>query len=423
MLAMKIPDINSIRGRLAPFLAAALWITLGTTWECQSGDWPRFLGPHQNGGVEDEALPTEWPASGPKPLWQMTVGSGFSGPIVVDQQVILFHRERNQEILVSLDASTGKEHWRSPYETSYRDDFGFDNGPRSTPTAHDGYVYTYGAQGRLQCTELKSGKALWHVDAMGEFEAPKGFFGIACSPLVEGDLVIINVGSPPSRGIVAFHRLTGKVVWNTSQDEASYSSPIGATIAGIRQALVFDREGLKAVTLSTGKIRSSYPWRPRIHASVNAASPVVHGDQVFLSTSYSTGAIVLDLTEPSPQKIWSNDQALSCHYGTPLYHRGFLYGYHGRQERGADLNCVDWKTGTVQWTAPHVETGTVTRVKDRLLILQENGELVLADAGAERYQERDRAQILPSGVRAYPAFANGIFFARSPKKLVAVQVR
>ena len=418
---MNIPDIKSIRGSLAPCMIFA-FILVANPWECRSSDWPRFLGPNQNGGIDDEELPNEWSADAPKQIWQQAVGSGFSGPVVVGQQVILFHRERDEETIVSLEAETGEEQWRSPYQTSYRDDFGFDNGPRSTPTVHSGLIYTYGAQGRLQCTSLKTGKKVWHVDAKREFGAPKGFFGIACSPLVEGNAVILNVGSRETGGIVAFDRLSGKVIWKASRDEASYSSPIGATIAGVRQALVFDREGLKAVDVTSGKIRSTFPWRPRINASVNAASPVVHGNQVLLTTSYSTGAIVLDLKTPNPVKVWSNDRALSCHYGTPIFHAGYLYGFHGRQERGADLNCVDWKTGEIQWTAPHVKTGTVTRIKDRLLILQENGELVLADAQADRYRERDRAQILPSGVRAYPAFANGIFYARSPKKLVAVRL-
>ena len=198
---------------------------------------------------------------------------------------------------------------------------------------------------------------------------------------------------------------------------------MSATIAGIRQAIVFDRAGLKAIPITTGTLRSSYPWRPRINASVNAASPIVDGNQVFLTTSYSTGSILLDLSEASPKKLWNNDDALSCHYGTPVLHEGYLYGFHGRQERGAVLNCVSWKDGKVAWSEDNVAIGTVTLVGTRLLILQENGELVMADANPKHYHERDRAQILPNGVRAYPAYADGVLYARSPKKLAAYDIR
>ena len=420
MFSMNIRDIKSIHTRLASCLVGLLLVPCQFS---QADDWPRFLGPNQDGSIINDELPDDWTSEGPKRQWQLTVGSGFSGPIALEDRVILFNRQGNQEQILSLDPKTGTEQWNLSYPTSYRDNFGFDNGPRATPCADRGYLYTYGAEGHLQCTELQSGKPLWQVDVKSAFKLPSGFFGIACSPLVEGDLVIVNIGSPQDGGVVAFHRLTGKIIWKTSQDEASYSSPVAATIAGIRQAIVFDRASLKAIALKTGAIRSSYPWRPRINASVNAASPIIEGNQVLLTTSYNTGSVLLDLSDAMPKKIWSNDDALSCHYGTPVLHEGYLYGFHGRQERGAVLNCVSWKDGTLAWSETNVAIGTVTLIGGRLLILQENGELVMADATPEKYQERDRAQILPSGVRAYPAYANGILYARSPSKLVAYKVR
>ncbi|MCS1409601.1 MAG: Outer membrane protein assembly factor BamB [Verrucomicrobia subdivision 3 bacterium] len=413
-------DINAIRAA-AHLLTSG--ILLWPPFRADSSEWPRFLGPHQNGVLPTETLPDSWPGNGPKKLWQRSVGSGFGGPIALDDRIILHHRTGNEEQILSLDPLSGEAQWQFDYATTYRDDFGFDNGPRSTPTAYEGYLYTYGAQGKLYCLELDTGKPVWNVDTKKEFKAPKGFFGIACSPLVEGDLVIINVGSPKNGGIVAFDRLNGAVRWKTSHGEASYSSPVAATIANIRQALFFDREGLKAVAVETGKIRSAYPWRPRINASVNAASPVVYGNQVLLTTSYRTGAVVLDLTQTEPKKVWSNDNAISCHYSTPILHRGYLYGFHGRQEWGAPLNCVSWKTGEVQWSQPSIQNGSVIIGGNKLLALQENGELVLVNATEKRYQELDRAQILPSDVRSYPALANGIIYARSPKILVAYRLR
>ena len=422
MFSMNIQDINSIQIGALRFAFALLLISNGAA---ESSEWPRFLGPNQNGVLANEALPNEWPSEGPKKLWERNVGSGFAGPIALKERILLFHRQGDQEEILSLDPDSGEEQWRFGYKTNYRDNFGFDNGPRSTPTSSRGHLYTYGAEGRLQCLDIQTGKPIWHIESKDQFNAPNGFFGIACSPLVDGDFVIVNVGSPSSGGIVAFDRLSGAIKWKASRDEASYSSPVAATIAGTRQAIVFDRAGMKAVEITTGKIRSSFPWRPRMDASVNASSPLVFENQVMLTTSYSTGAIVLDLSQPEPRKLWSNDQSISCHYGTPVLHQGHraLFGFHGRQERGANLNCVSWNSGKLHWSESKLEIGTVTLIGNHLLILQENGELVLAKADPQSYQELDRVQILPSGVRAYPAFSDGVIYARSPKKMVAYRLR
>ena len=400
---------------------AAAWLA-GFNPAVPAGEWPGFLGPNRDGFQPGETLPDQWPG-GPRKLWQRDVGSGFSGPIALTERVVLHHRLGNEEHLWSLDPVTGEEQWRFFYPTNYRDDFGFDNGPRSTPTAYRGRLYAYGAQGVLNCLDLQTGRGIWRVDTRLLLNAPKGFFGLACSPLASGDELLLNVGGSGGNGIVAFDRLTGDIRWKASRDEASYSSPVAATIGGVRQAIFFDRQGLKAVELGTGRIRSTWRWRPRVGASVNAASPVVYGNQVMLTTSYDTGAIVLDLTRPMPQKVWSNDLSLSSHYSTPVRQGDYLYGFHGRQERGAILRCVSWRDGEIKWSQPNVRNGSILSVGERLLILQENGELIMAVATPERYQELDRAQILPFGVRAYPAFADGVLYARSPKVLVAFRLR
>lgn len=417
MLAMNIRSINAIQHRLPAIIGM-----LSAALALHGGSWPRFLGPNQDGSLPDQALPSQWGDQGPKKLWQKAIGSGFAGPIALDDRVIIFHREGDNETLLSLDPVTGDEQWRFRYPSTYRDDFGFDNGPRSTPTADRGQLYSYGAEGRLHCLEVQTGKPIWNVDTQHEFGAPKGFFGIACSPLVIGDAVLVNIGSSRNAGIVAFNRLTGTTLWTASRDEASYSSPVAATLKGIESAVFFDRAGLKVVHPKTGNISATYPWRPRINASVNAASPLVFNEQVFLTTSYNTGAVVLDLAGGQARKVWSSDEALSCHYGTPVRLHDKLFGFHGRQERGAQLHCVDWSTGKVLWRTSKVRIGTITLVGQKLLILQETGELTLAQASAQAYQELDRAQILPSGVRAFPAIAGGILYARSPSRLVAYQV-
>ncbi len=161
-----------------------------------AADWPQFLGPERNGVYRGPALAETWPAQGPRVAWRKTVGQGFAAPVVVQNRLILFHRVGAQEVVEALDATTGASVWRYQYPTTYRDDFGFDEGPRAVPVVADGIVYTFGAEGQLHAVNLATGQRVWSEDTMKRFNVPKGFFGAAGSPLVEGGRVIANVGGP-----------------------------------------------------------------------------------------------------------------------------------------------------------------------------------------------------------------------------------
>ena len=360
-----------------------LWLAAGT----RGGDWPQFLGPQRNGSTLETNFASSWPKEGPPALWQRTVGEGFAGPVVAAGKVIVFHRVGERETVECLDAKTGKESWKSDYPTRYRDDFGFDEGPRATPAIAGGRVFTFGAEGMLSAWDFATGEKTWSVDTKVQFKPAKGFFGVACSPLVEGDAVILNVGGADGAGIVAFHKATGKVMWQATEDAASYSSPVVAEIGGRRRLFVVTREALVALNPADGKAIFRHPWRPPMHASVSAAVPLVSGDSIFISASYGTGATVLRFKEGTPEKIWSNDEAMSCHYATPVLRDGFLYGFDGRADPGlqaeSSFRCVELKTGKVRWSEPSLKSGTVTLAKDQLLILTEKGELLRALARSE----------------------------------------
>ena len=388
-----------------------------------ASDWPQFLGPARNGVYTGSDLADSWPKEGPPVLWRKRIGQGFSAPAVSSAKLILFHRLENQEIVECLDAADGKSIWTFEYPTSYRDDFGFDEGPRATPTITGGKVFTFGAEGALHCLDFNSGKKIWSVNTKSAFQAPKGFFGMACSPLVEGNAVLLNIGGADGAGIVAFDAATGKLLWKATEDEASYSSPVAATLNDRRYAFFFNRRALVALDPSNGKVFFDFPWRPKIHASVSAAAPLVIGDQVFLSASYQTGAILLHVENNRVEKVWSADDALSNHYATSVYHDGFLYGYDGRQESGPNLRCVELKTGKIRWSEDRFGAGTVTLAGHRLFLLKENGELLLAPASPDSFKPIARAQILPNGVRAYPAVADGHLYARSKDTLICVDLR
>ncbi|MBI3679355.1 MAG: PQQ-like beta-propeller repeat protein [Acidobacteria bacterium] len=391
-------------------------------------DWPQLLGPQRNG---------VYAGPGRKPA-----GQGFSGPVVAQGKLIVFHRLRNQETVEAWNPATGAKLWSYAYPTAYRDDFGFDEGPRAAPLVEDGRVYTFGAEGQLHCVNLADGKKVWSEDTHSRFRVRKGFFGAAASPVIDGNVLLANIGGPGA-GIVAFDKITGKMLWTATGEEASYSSPLVATLGGLRRALFLTRAGLVDLDPVTGRVRHTMPWRSRSQASVNAATPVVAGDVLFLSASYSTGAIALEVKGAQYRKLWSSDEALSNHYATSVHRDGYLYGFHGRQEEGQQLRSVELRTGKVKWDVPGYGAGTVTLAGDLLLVLRQNGELVVGSADPREFRVESRSALLrnslaqragPTGsrrvphryggrpglcellsgtVRAYPAFSDGRIFLRN----------
>lgn len=249
---------------------------------------------------------------------------------------------------------------------------------------------------------------------MKRFNVAKGYFGAGGSPLVEGGRVMANVGGEKA-GIVAFDAKTGKLLWTATQDAASYSSGVGATIAGRRYAVFLTREGLVGLDPATGHVEFQQRWRARAQASVNAASPVIVGNQIFVSAEYGPGAGVLQLTGSKLTPLWSSDEALSNHYATSIYYNGTLYGFHGRQEYGPSFRAVDFKTGKVLWSEEQFRGGSVILAGDRLVILRESGELVIAPASPQGFRPTARAKVLTGVARPYPALADGLLFVRTER--------
>ncbi len=411
-----LPEGNGGRGRLGGFRLTLLAACLAP-FALLGADWPQFLGPGRNGVSSETGLLSTWPKSGPPLAWQQPIGSGFSGPVVAGGRLLLFHRLADKEGLICLDAATGKEQWQFAYPTSYRDDFGMDEGPRSTPLVAGNQVYTLGASGQLHCLELATGKKTWERSLTSDYQVPKGFFGAATSPLVEGNVLLLNVGSKRA-GIVAFDKDTGKEAWRATNHEASYSSPVAAKINGKRRVVFFTREGIVLLDPETGEVAYSKPWRARMHASVNAATPVVTDDLIFVSACYGTGAVLLRVGTDRTQELWKSNDVMSNHYNTCVPSDGFLYGFDGRQEEGAKLRCVELRTGKVRWTDDHSGCGSIILAEGNLIILNEHGQLLLVEANPNLYKEKARAQVLAAPCRSPIALASGRLYARDGKKLV-----
>jgi outer membrane protein assembly factor BamB len=391
----------------------------------QGGDWPQILGPNRDGhAAADEKIAATFPADGPAVLWSRKVGAGLAGPAVAGDKLILFHRLGDKEVVECLDAASGEPRWSFEYITNYRDDFGFDDGPRAVPTLSGERIYTYGAAGMLHCIDLSTGKPVWKVDTVAEFKSDKGFFGRACSPLVEGEHVIVQIGGASGAGIIALDKNSGATRWRATSHEAGYSSPIATTIGDRRAVIALTRHGLVVLDASDGRILFEQRFRSSQNASVNAATPIVTGHTIFLTASYNTGAAMFHLSGSGAQRVWANDESLSSQYATPVHHDGMLYGLHGRQDAPPKpmLRCIEAATGKVQWSTPPLAAGSLIMADDKLIVLTEEGELILAPANPDGFSPAGRAQILGGNVRALPALSRGRLYARDPRQLVCVDL-
>ncbi len=386
-------------------------------------DWPGHLGPTRNGVYAGDDVASAWPEAGPAILWRKKVGGGFAGPAIAKGRLIVFHRIGAAERVECFDAVTGAPRWEHESPTAYRDQFGHDDGPRAVPAIAGDTVYTFGAEGVLHALALDDGSPRWVVKTQERFEVPRSFFGAACSPLVEGDVVVLEIGGKEGAGLVAFDRRTGATRWQATDHGASYSSPVAATIAERRCVVAFTRSGLAIVDAKSGALLAERPWRARIRASVNAATPLVLGDRIFISECYGPGAGLFRFDGKRLHEIWTRDRLLSNHFASSVHVDGYLYGIDGRQEYGPSLRCIRVDDASEAWTERAFGTGALIAVAKHVLFVSESGELSRFEATAKAFRRNQSARILTTTVRALPALARGRLYARDERELVCVDLR
>ncbi|MDP7274963.1 MAG: PQQ-like beta-propeller repeat protein [Planctomycetaceae bacterium] len=396
-----------------------------------AGDWPQILGPHRNGIATAERLADSWPNDGPKLVWQKPVGTGFSGPAVAGGRVFLFDRTGVRERVTALSASDGRQLWKSDFAAKFVPAYVKDDGPRCVPIVHDGRVIVFGAQGGLHCLDAKTGKTHWSRNTMADFnskrpfrgEPPEGFFGKGSTPIVVGNLVIVNVGGAEKMaGIVAFRLADGKTAWQSTDVRASYSSPAFARIGTIPQVIFAARFHVVSVDPRTGKELFRFPFG-RPGPNVTAANPLVIGERIFVTASYGFGAVMATVSGGRVRDAWRSDEILSSQYTTAIASGGRLYGIHGRQDSGqTSLRCIDAKDGRVAWEEPGFGYATLIAADGKLLMLKTDGTLVLARLSPDKYQPLAKAQIFTATTRALPALASGRLYARDGQTLKSVHV-
>lgn len=393
-------------------------------------DWPTLLGPTHNMVSTETNLLQKFPPGGPPLVWQVPKGDGYSSPSVVGDRLILFHRLDNDEVVDCLGARDGKPIWRFRYPTSYRDRYGYNHGPRSSPVIAGDSVFTFGAEGKLHCLDLATGALRWKRDILREFNLKQNFFGVGSTPLVEGDKLILNVGNPT---VVAFDTRTGKEIWRAGNEWGpSYATPVPATVHGQRRVFVFaggesdpPTGGLLCLDPANGKILFAFPWRGRRYESVNASSPVVFGNRVFISECYGSGGALLEvLPDGGYRLLWKNPK-FGTHFMTSIYKDGFLYGIDGYVMQAARLVCVEAATGKEMWgTQPTWEEvvttpdgprklvrgsfrGSLLSVDGRFLCLGELGHLLWLDLTPQGYRQLDRVWLFAAHETWTPPVLSG----------------
>ncbi|MFO0870405.1 MAG: PQQ-binding-like beta-propeller repeat protein [Pirellulales bacterium] len=394
--------------------SAALLVTLPLL-SATAGDWPQILGPRRDGVADGETLPASWPAGGPVRLWRVELGQGYAGPAVAGQRVVVFHRVGSQERIEAFDLGRGTRLWKADFPASYRGGYDSDLGPRCVPVIAGDAVVVYGPAGDLRCVALQDGTTRWSRSLLSELGGEEGYFGAGSTPLVVGQRVLVNVGGRDGAGIVACDLATGQTVWSTGEDAASYAAPT-LTTHGQQPAAVFvTRLHCVAVDPATGKTLFRFPFGKR-GPTVNAATPLVFDQQLFVSASYGVGAALKDWSGESLANVWDNDDTLSSQYTTPVYYEGRLYGTHGREDVGrAALRCVVARSGQVAWEVPNFGVAHVIRAGDKLLLVTADGRVVLAQATPAAFRSLGEFTLPDVKTRALPALASGRLLLRTTR--------
>lgn len=437
-------------------------------------DWPFFLGPRHNGISGETGLLDKFPTNGVPTLWAKNIGTGYGAPSVLGDSLVLHHRLEDREIVECLNANTGESKWKYDYPSQFQDPYGYNNGPRSSPVLTAERCYTFGAEGKLVCLDTKTGKLIWQRDTAKDWSIPEAFFGVGSTPLLADGKLFVIIGGQTNAGVVALDPQSGKTLWENVgatnwtgvttigwqaerpyewtgvEKQASYSSPVLATIHGKKHLFCLMRQGLVSLNPDTGAVNFSRWFQSFMNDSVNAMCPVVQNDQVLISAAYFRVGAVLLRVKPdgkSFEEVWRIPQSpfkrtevpvLETHWVTPILHDGYLYAFSGRNEPDATFRCVEFKTGKLMWTRderwrghpPHgvkaqppvFGRGSSILADGKIIALGEGGLLGLFKPNANELEEVSRWQVpqLHFPCWAAPILSRKKLYLRSEDALVCL---
>lgn len=424
----------------------------------QGDDWATFLGPRSDGTSAEQGIaPERWDPMPPL-VWSISLGTSYGAPTIAGGRLLQFDRLDEAECVTCYNALTAEQLWHWEMQVDYQDAFGYASGPRCSPIVDGDRVYAYGVTGQLTCLDLNTGDQLWTKNMNELYGVVTNFFGVASNPCVHGDLLLVMVGgSPPEShrlpvtqlskvrpngsAIVALNKSSGEEVYRMGDDLASYSSLIVKEIEGRPTGLAFLRDGLLAWEPRSGEPIFQFPWRADMLESVNAAVPVVHEDQVFISEAYEVGSALLQVEQGLPQVVWQDGGPrprckFRAHWSTPVLLDGYLYGCSGRNEPDSDLRCVRFSDGEVQWFDRNHDRrrSSVLAVDGYLIVLGEYGLLELVEPDPRELKvlatvdlnqlssERDGLPLLEYPCWAAPVLSHGLLYLRGRDRLVCLDL-
>jgi outer membrane protein assembly factor BamB len=401
-------------------------------------DWPGFLGPRRDSHSQETMLLRKWPKDGPKLVWSMRRGEGYSSPVIVDRRLVFTHRINKKIHIDCLHAETGKRFWRVTYPSDYRGVYITNSGPRSTPTVSEGRVYVHGIQGQLFCLDLDTGRTIWERDLAKELSMVDDFFGVVSSPLIVGDVLVQSISCPKGPTVVGFDKNTGKLLWGTGKKwAASSSSPVFAKIHGRDRVFVLAGGesrppigGLIVLDPKTGEPDFEHPFRSRLFASVTGATPVVGDNWVFLTSSYGVGSAVLSLAADGKFKERWKNRHIGLQFSNPVLHDGHIYAIDGVSNRPGAIICLDPATGKelsrteLNWDETVLDGGRIRKISvsigegsllvadGNFLCLGDQGHLLWLDVNPKRTKILARSWLFKANETWTPlALSRGLLYA------------
>ena len=381
--------------------------------------WTDFRGPLRDGHYRERPILTAWPADGLKPRWKQPAGGGYASFAIAHGRAYTIEQRRQQEVVVAYDLATGRELWTNGWDAEFREWMGGD-GPRATPTWSDGRVYALGALGELRCLDDRTGRLVWRVNILQDNGATNLPWGMAASPLVLPDVVVVLPGGPRGRSVVAYDRQTGRRKWSSLDDKQAYSSPVLVTLNGRRQILAITGRRLVALDPASGDLLWDYPWVTG--NDINASQPLLVGERrILLSSAYGHGAALIEVTESggrqSARAVWEHTR-LKNRFSSSVLHEGFIYGLDENI-----LTCIDAETGDVKWKAGRYGHGQFVLASGHLVVLSEDGDLALVRATPARHEELVRFAVLDGKTWNHPAIDDGVLLVRNLAEMAAFDLR
>jgi outer membrane protein assembly factor BamB len=406
-------------------------------------DWPQWRGPNRDGVWSEDKVLDQFPAAGLPIRWRVEVGPGYTGPTVAAGRVFVMDRRTTPiqvERVLCLDAATGKSLWRHEYPCDYQK-VQYTAGPRACVTVDRDRAYSLGTMGHLFCLKTSDGRVVWQKDLQAQYQVAMPIWGIAASPLIEGDLVIVQAGGRPGACLIAFDKRSGQERWKSLDDRASYSSPIVIEQAGRRVLVCWTGDRVAGLDPKTGQVYWQFPLKPK-QMVMNVPSPMVHGSYLFL-TAFFDGSLLLrlDPNELKVEKVWQRcgeservTDALHSSISTPVILGDFIYGVDSYGE----LRCLSLQTGDRIWEdlrlVPKARWATIHLVRhgEQTWMFNERGELIMTELSPKGCRQISRTPLISPTTEqldqrggvcwSHPAFAHRCIYARNDKELVCADL-